>query len=90
MCISLPSEHIALKNPVGFLLIIFDKERQKDPPTKSVSAAAFNNGKTYKNRGKDNYFLNRSFTKWQNISAEVEICKTLASGIYLKNEDKLI
>lgn len=91
MCISLPSEHIALKNPVCFVLFMIDKERQKKKNHKiSFSAAALHNGETYKNREKDNYFFNRSITKWQNVSAEVEICKTLVAGIYLKNEDKLI
>lgn len=37
MCISLPSEHIALKNPVCFVLFMIDKERQKKKkPTKSL------------------------------------------------------
>lgn len=77
MCIPLPSEYIALKNTVWFFLISIDKERQKDPPKSLFQQQLWTMEKPYNNREKDNYFFNHGVTKWQNLSAEVEICETL-------------
>jgi len=43
-----------------------------------------------KYRKEEYCFFNHSLTKWQNISPEVEICKSGAAGICLKDGDELL
>lgn len=87
MCISFWSECIALKSAVCFSLIIMNKERQNPKPP--GSSMALNNREMYKYRKKEDCFFNHSLTKWQNVSAEVEICKSVTAGICLKDGDEL-
>lgn len=52
MCISLPSEHIALKNPVCFFLIMIDKERLKKTPQNLFFSSRFEQWRNLQKAGK--------------------------------------